>query len=105
MTWRQAKLAATPSRKVDVPHLFELAAEVTALALQNQVDAVAREDLGDLPGAEIDDPPRAWAPARPQKGGKRQQQGATEYRHQSTEEEIQDARHAVNCCASHADQS
>jgi hypothetical protein len=73
MAWSQAELVAPPSGKVHVPHLFEIAAEVTALALQEQVDAVAREDLGDLARAEIDDSPRTRAPARPCKRSQRQQ--------------------------------
>src|SRR5260370_549355 len=48
MPWREAECAAAGGREVHVPHLFEVAAEVAALALQEEIDTVAREDLGDL---------------------------------------------------------
>jgi hypothetical protein len=54
----QVQAAPDASGKVNVPQLLEISAEVAALALQEEVDAVARKHLGDLACAEINDPPR-----------------------------------------------
>ena len=51
---RKVEAAAGTGGEMHVPELLEIAAEVAALAFEEQVDAVAWEDLRDLPGAEVD---------------------------------------------------
>ena len=64
MARRQVERPPRPGREVHVPQLLEIAAEITTLALEEQVDAVARKDLGDPTGAEVDDAARPPAVLR-----------------------------------------
>ena len=77
MARREVHCAARSRGEMNIPHLFEVAAEVAAFALEEEVDAIAREDLRDLSGAKVDNAPRTSPPRHPRERGQQQQQGGT----------------------------
>ena len=95
VTRREIECATAAGGEMDVPHLLEVPAEVAALALEEQVDTVARKDLRDLARAQIHNAPRPTPPAHaPQRGRERRQHRHAQDGHQCREQRVQQPYHS-----------
>ena len=93
---RQVERAAPAGGEVDVPHLLEIAAEVAALALQEQVRAVAGKNLRDLSRAQVHDAARPMPPQDARGAAQRQHDGGAARHDQCGGDEVEQPRHRTH---------